>query len=138
MSKFDYEKISKVVVSKMEQFGTEITLIKSSGEDLWDKKFNAIEARDYWENSDTGEIVYTQPDADLVDYRINSLESDFTTKELKSDLIKITDIKLYLDPSEEPEKDDIIIKDSISYKLYFVKKIQPADKILMYLIYGRN
>lgn len=139
MATFDYNNILvNVVYKNLIKFGNDITLQKNNTEDVWSKKFDSIESRNYWENNTTGKIVYTQPEIDILSYEIKALQDSFSKSELNNDLIKITDIKLYLVPDVEPQKDDIITKDDIDYKIYYVEKIKPADVTLMYIVYIRN
>ena len=138
MATYNYDNILQVVYKNLIKFGTEVELQKNNSEDLWVKKYDPIEQRDYYENSDTGEIVYEQPETDVLSYQIQALQDSFTKSELNNDLVKLTDIKLYLVPDVEPAKDDIIIRDDKSYKIYYVNKIKPADTTLMYEIYIRN
>lgn len=135
---FNYDKMIEVVIKSLNNFGTEITLQQSSNLDIWEKKFNPLESRDYWENSTDGEIVYIQPTADILKSKVLSIEDSFTTSEKNSEMTKIGDKKIYLSPTLEPYIEDKLIKDNIVYNIYYKSTIKPADKTLLYLVYIRN
>jgi len=135
---FSYDKMVDVVIKLLNNFGTEITLQQVSNVDIWKKKFNPLESRYYWENTDSGDIVYTQPTSDVLQTQVLSLEDSFTKMELDSDLVKIGDKKIYLTPEVEPFLEDKLIKDGVMYNIYYKSIIKPADKTLLYLVYIRN
>lgn len=138
MSGFNYDKMLKIVNKSLDKFGSNVTLKQEDSTDVWIKKYDPIESTDYWQNETTQEIVYTQPEISILSTQIKALQGDFTQSELSNGLVLISDKKLYLEPAIEPKKNDIIIKDNVSYKIYNVKTIQPADLILMYEVYVRN
>lgn len=138
----DYNKIlSNVVLPKLKEFGKSITLKKktiSSGD--WVREYDPVSMGYVWRNTDTGEVVYEEPTAteEYTEYKVNMLQDTFKNKEIDGNFIKAGDIKLYSTPTVPIETNDLIVVNDKDYYIYHVEPIQPAETLLLYVLYVRN
>lgn len=138
----DYNKIlSNVVLPKLKEFGKSITLKKktiSSGD--WVREYDPVSMGHVWRNTDTGEVVYEEPTAteEYTEYKVNMLQDTFKNKEIDGSFIKAGDIKFYSVPTVPIETNDLIVVNGKDYYIYHVEPIQPAETLLLYILYVRN
>ena len=138
----DYNKIlSNVVLPKLKEFGKSITLKKktiSSGD--WVREYDPVSMGYVWRNTDTEEVVYEEPTAteEYTEYKVNMLQDAFKNKEIDGSFIKAGDIKFYSVPTVPIETNDLIVVNGKDYYIYHVEPIQPAETLLLYILYVRN
>ena len=138
----DYNKIlSNVVLPKLKEFGKLLTLKKktiASGD--WIKQYDPVSMRYIWKNTETGEVSDTEPTAteEYTEYNVDMLVDTFKNKEIDGTLVKAGDIKVYSVPTIDIAIDDIVVIGNKDYIVYHMDKIQPADILLMYVLYVRT
>ena len=138
----DYNKIlANVVLPKIKEFGTLLTLKKktiTSGD--WVKQYDPVSMGYIWKNTETGEITDTEPTAteEYTEYNVDMLVDTFKNKEIDGTLVKAGDIKVYSVPTVDIAIDDIVVIGEKDYIIYYMDKIQPADILLMYVLYVRT
>ena len=138
----DYNKIlSNVVLPKLKEFGKPITLKKktiSSGN--WVREYDPVSMGYVWRNTDTEEVVYEEPTAteEYTEYKVNMLQDAFKNKEIDGSFIKAGDIKLYSSPTVPIETNDLVVVNGKDCYIYHVEPIQPAETLLLYILYARN
>ena len=138
----DYNKIlSNVVLPKLKEFGKSITLKKrtiSSGD--WVREYDPVSMSHVWRNTETGEVSDTEPTAteEYTEYNVDMLVDTFKNKEIDGTLVKAGDIKVYSVPTIDIAIDDIVVIGNKDYIVYYMDKIQPADILLMYVLYVRT
>lgn len=133
---YDYNQVKLEVIPILKEFGSVYKLTKDKV-DEWDKKFDAIESRFYYENKDTGEIVYELSDAN-VEYDVVAVADNISKEEVDGNTVLAGDKILYISPdSVEPEIGDRI-KLKKEYRIYNVDVISPGNDIVLYIAYLRK
>ena len=135
---FNYDKIlADVVLPNMEKFGYESILYRSESTGTWEKKFDPVESRDYWENTETGEKIYEEPTESKIEYNPLTLESSFNKNEIDGNFVITGDKRYYIAPGIVVPKIGDTISDENEYRIYYVNEIKPAKVCLLYEVYGR-
>ena len=95
MATFDYSNIKDyTVITNLTRFGNTVTMTRYETTDTWEKKFDSITSRVYWENITTHEIVYTDPTGTPTIYTSVGVLTAYKQKEIDGTLIKQGDMKL--------------------------------------------
>ena len=99
-----------------------------------------VSMRYIWKNTETGEVSDTEPTAteEYTEYNVDMLVDTFKNKEIDGTLVKAGDIKVYSVPTINIAIDDIVVIGDKDYIVYYMDKIQPADILLMYVLYVRT
>lgn len=129
--------VNNVVIKNIDSFGATRELCKQD-DTIWVKKYNPIESSNYWENEDTGEIVFEEPTNAVTKHSITMLKDNLSNKIVDGVTFKKGDVLFYLKPTIKPEIDDTIIEDNVTYYIYKVDELKPADIVLLYTVYART
>ena len=135
----DYNAIANnVVIKNISSFGAIRILESSVGTSLWVKKYDPVKSSNYWENSNTGEIVFEEPTASVTSNSVKMLKSSLSNKLIDGETFKSGDVLFYMGPEVAPNPIDAIIENGIKYAIYKVDELKPADVVLMYTVYART
>ena len=131
--------LSNVVIPKLREFGRPLILQKQANLlGNWVKTFSAESMQYVWENTNTGEIAYSEPDISSISYSINMLVDTFNKKEVDDSFVKAGDLKVYMTPDVAPDIGDTIEIDDKIYFIYHFEMIKPASVTLLYVLYVRD
>ncbi len=130
--------VNNTVIPMMKEFGVTVTLLRSGSTETWVKTFDAVNSRDYWKNTSTGEEVYEEPIDIPSEYFPVVLESSFTKSEMSKDMILRGDKKYYISPEiVRPQNGDVLEIDDVKYRIYYVNIIKPASVTMLYEVYAK-
>lgn len=136
---FDYQRIvTDVVLPQIEDKGTDVILTRYySVEGEWEKKYNSITFEQYWENTETGELTYTEPSGYTEVYTGKGLVTGFTDEERRDSSIKTGDKKILTIELPAPIQGDVFTVRDTDYVYVNHETIAPADVDVLYKIQVR-
>ena len=112
----NYGRMKATADNLLYKMGMAVTLTRYESSGSWVKSYDPIEGRDKWTNSTTGEIVYTAPSNNPVEYTGFGVRSNFLLNEIDGTLIKRGDVKLVLSTEfPEPQEGDKFTMDGSTY-----------------------
>jgi hypothetical protein len=77
------------------------------------------------------------PEKTTTTYPLLSYPGQYKESQIDGELVRVDDIKLYIDPSEltvVPTESDIIVKSSEEYRIKNVKTYTQGDTVLLYIL----
>jgi len=134
MAKYNYDPITAKALELVNKYGTDIYLLKDSSL-LWKKKYDRVLLKEYWENTDTTEIVFVQPE--MEEYLGDGVLTKFKQEEIDGKLIKKTDTLIIATKIPEPELGDKIRIGSTEYKYINHESVMPNNVVIIYKVQVR-
>lgn len=137
MATFDYSGLNTTAYNLLVKFGTTFTLTRAGSDATWTKGFDPIQQRDYWKNTSTAEIVYTEPTSTVVEDAGICVITNFETEDIDGTLIKQGDKRLIAKEIVAPQPGDVFVVGSISYRYVDHKSVEPDGNSIIYIIQVR-
>jgi hypothetical protein len=136
---FDYNRIVvNTVIPQIADKGKDVILIREFSVDgVWSKKYDPITYEPYWENSETGEISYTEPTGYTEIYTGKALMTNFEEEDFRDTSIQRGDVKLLSIELPAPRQGDVYTVNDIRYVYVNHEKLAPGDTTVLYKIQVR-
>lgn len=134
--KYDYGPITNTAERLINRFGSTITIERDSSS-LWVKSYDRIKGEVIWTNSDTGEVVRTEPTSGLDSFSVNGVLTDFSSKEVDGTLIKATDKKLLIENTEVPKLGDVFVVGGNRFKYIDHDTVAPNAVAIIFIVQVR-
>ena len=126
----NYAKIRDNTAKKIKANGKPVILKRSSSTDDWEKKFDPVTGRDYWENTSTGDVVYTEPTGSPMEYSGYALQISAKESQMDSSLIREGEIILMCVDIPETMPGDIISVDGKQRVRVRELPFSPGDTVI--------
>lgn len=137
MATYDYTGIDATSLRLITKFGTSFTITRTGDGGDWEKKFDDVTQRWYWEDS-LSNIVYTAPEDTEVTYTGVCVISDFENDEIDGTQIQRGDKKLVSKiDTTVPRPNDLITVDSVEYEYINHRSVAPDANNIIHIIQVR-
>ncbi len=138
MSEFYTDLRDNTVQPLIEEFGQDVTRIRKTSTDTWEKKYNHVTFTNYWENTDTHEIVYEEP-AETVETTIKAgVFTDYKQEQIDDTLIQRGDKQLLTIEFDKPLLGDTYNDGVNVYNYIDHETISPSTTVVLYKIQLRR
>ena len=136
MSTYDYSPITATALRLLTKYGTTCTLTRKGDGGGWSYEYDTVEMQYHWKDGD-GNVVYLEPSEAVTTDDGIAVVTNFSNEELANDLIKVSDLKLVLMDTIEPQLNDTFTVGSKEYKYVSHKNIAPVGDIILYIVQVR-
>lgn len=136
---FDYQRVVyETVIPQITDKGTLITLTRIiDSSESWEHVMDEVTFTEYWENKDTGEIVFVEPGEMTEVYTAMGVITDFTEEEINNTSIKTGDKKILSIELPKPLQGDVYTIRDMDYHYVNHVTVAPGDVDVLYKIQVR-